>query len=190
MKNLVAKFHILKDKAINLVGIAFGSLWILATCMIMVTREQMEHLANDKPSYILTFIITLGIGFLILRAVWKRVRLLKMFNEYEPIIMSDPIHSIDSLAEAIGSPLDEVTLNVVKMHAKGYFPAMRIDMEKRCLRSTTQEQTAETGQITDASPNQETPKISAKCPACGAPNKIPAGENAVCEYCGSCIPAK
>lgn len=140
---------------------------------------QEEEGTSVVFGVIAMLILFCGSGSFIIYIARKIKRNVIKYNKYITIIVNNGKTSIDSIAAAMSSSYEEVTKDLQKMIAKGYFEDAYIDAAGRRIVLGGQIRYQDSG-------NAYRFKV-VSCENCGADNKLLEGQIGKCEYCGSII---
>lgn len=133
------------------------------------------------PGVYSSIVLLFGLGLFLLIMGIRRKRLIKLYHLYSARLSVDPLGSLELLAGSLGTSVDLVRTNLLRLLKKGYFPGAFLDSTGKRLvlpgaappapvRSCVQSESA----------------VVVRCGSCGAANRIPEGRTpAECEYCGA-----
>lgn len=139
---------------------------------------------NDGIDMVITFIVLSLISLLILWSGIDRKKKINLYEDYVARLAMDSTFSLDKLATATSTSIDQVLKNVNYMIKKGFFQNAYIDTESRALVFSGKEKIQNAKEI-QKRPVSETMVVS--CSGCGATNKINVGFVNECEFCGTQI---
>ncbi len=140
---------------------------------------------NGMGNFIFGLILAAIAALLILKSR-KTKTLVKNFKNYVQLLAADPENSLENLAGATNSSLDEVKKNLREMIKRKFFANAVIDerSNRLILRKANDMQ-----QIIDNSKTAERPsqQTTVTCPGCGAIMAVEVGKVVPCDYCGTML---
>lgn len=158
--------------------------WIIALFfgpVSLVGFTQLKEVSDTLTMLILFVFAVLGVRLAMLGR--KKRKLLTKYRDYSARLAGDADKSLIRLATEANEPADQVTKAVSEMIEAGLFPNCFIDTVNCCL--VTPDSQAENTAAVEG--KQNVSYVTVKCKSCGAPNTIPQGTVAECEFCGSRI---
>lgn len=134
--------------------------------------------------------LCLGIFFIVCGYQWAQLR--SICKKYSTLLSTDPKKSISTLATATNSSVATVRANIQMMIKKGLIENIAIDEQSNRVvikdaSNNTSSDTSSASQISSTGEILEPSIVVIECPGCGAKNKIPQGQAAECDHCGSSI---
>jgi len=177
-----SKSRVIISSIISKLELILGGFFALL-CLI----GSIALLSDSENSGAVFFCVLFLLSVLLLYRGIKRGKLIKLFKNYAIRLSSDPMRSIDLLAENTGTSVDVVRNNLQLMILKGYFKNTYIDLDQNCI-VFTNDRATKTAPAVDSSITDSSIKlITVTCKGCGASNKIQRGSVGECEFCGSHI---
>lgn len=165
-----------KGKTASMVELIFGVIFVLAG----ITNIRSNALLGIAYIAFGAFLIVCGLE-------WKRLR--SLYGTYATIVSNGSVKTISDLAAATHSSPQETKETLKRMVKKGL--ATNVAVDEQSGQIIVGGSTTKTATSIDVAPAPATPCeiITAKCPGCGAPNKIQKGTTTECEHCGAPISA-
>jgi hypothetical protein len=146
---------------------------------------QIKEKGFNIGAFVFALVLAaLGV-WLILKAR-KTKDLVKNFKNYVQLLAGDPENSLENLAGATNSSVDEVKKNLREMIKRKFFANASIDEKNNRLvirRSNDMQQIIANSEAA-ARPVQQT---TVKCPGCGATMAVEVGKVVPCDYCGTML---
>jgi len=182
---------IIKCKSTGIIQTILG--WIITVFCGLCTIVGVTQISESfDVVMVLIFLAFTAGGVSLIHKGKKKKKLLKIFQDYNTRLATDPAKSIDLLANSVGKPVDTVRKDVIAMINMGLFPNAYINQERNCI-VFPQMGTAATYRTNPIHQQVNTPAVefvTVKCPGCGATNKVSRNTVNECEYCGAQISDK
>lgn len=137
---------------------------------------------DERLAFSVGGVILLGIGVYCLYCHRRATRLLADFRKYNAVLASDPVKTIDRIAEMTNEAPETVRKRVNLMIEKGYFVNAYIDQSGKIV-------LAEREKMDQVIGNNDGRKdfVTIACPSCGGVNRLVKGQVGKCEFCGAYI---
>lgn len=181
---MLSKLHKEKDNCIGngkgtaAVGWVFFGLGIFYVLIGFTGGLETEDGASVVSGVIFMTALCCGGGYALVRHGNKYKKLGSAYMRYSAIIAGTPNGSVDLIASACQTPVNDVCEELQKMINLGFFPSCYIDLNKKIFVSPYLRENTPVVHSED-----EKPKV-VKCPNCGAVNTVRDGISQ-CEYCGT-----
>ena len=138
------------------------------------------------PTYLVFGLVLAALAVLLILKARKTKTLVRSFKDYVQLLAGDPENSLENLASATNSSVDEVKKNLREMIKRKFFANASIDEKNNRLiiRRTNDMQQIIANSEAASRPAQKT---TAKCPGCGATMAVEVGKVVACDYCGTML---
>ena len=172
----------LRQKIDSVLG-AFSALMAVGGFGVFFTDDKGKRF--DMTYLIFALVFAALAVWLILKAR-KTKALVRNFKNYVQLLAADPENSLENLAGATNSSLDEVKKNLREMINRKFFANASIDEKNNRLvirRANDMQQIIANSEAAGR-PVQQT---TVKCPGCGATIAVERGKVVPCDYCGTML---
>ena len=161
---------------------------ILCGFCILFFFTALGMLFSDSEEEIVSIVMSILFPLLAICCIVasRRIsRLLADFRTYTAILSSDPVKTVDRIAEMTGETAETVRIKVNRMIEKNYFVNAYIDQSGKIVLADREQMNQVVGNN-----NGRKDFVTIVCPSCGGVNRLTKGQVGKCEFCGAYISDK
>ena len=161
-------------------------LTVLSLMIILLGSAYLSYsVYRESHLSIHASILTAGGIWLFILAMCTAAKA-RRYRKYIDLVVNHSQTSIEYMAAEVGVPYNKAVDDLRKMVSARYFPGAHVSIpRKELFFSHTQPAPVRDWKNDAPAAGSQAANRVVSCKGCGANNKIPAGQLAECEYCGS-----